>query len=161
MKLYEIDEQIAQCVDPETGEVLDLDRLNALEMERHIKIRNVGLWYKNTKAAVKALKDEEDSFKKRRVAAENRLKGLTEWLSFATGGMPFETEDKAVTIKTINNGGPMPLKYDENAKPEDVPAAYRKVEYSFDGDAIRRALDNGEELDFVRYGERGTHLSVK
>lgn len=161
MKLYEIDQAILDTVDEETGEILDIDRLNALQMERRIKIRNVGLWYKQVKADVKALKDEEDSFKKRRQAAENRLEGIKNWLEFALGGETFETEDKALTIKTVKNGGMLPLRYDEGVKPEDVPAAYRKVEYSFDNDAIRRALDNGDTLDFVQYGERGTHLTIK
>jgi len=161
MKLYEIDEQILECVDQETGEIIDPERLNALEMERDIKIRNVGLWYKDLKAEAKALKEEEDAFKKRRQSAENRVKSIQSWLEFALGGQPFETEDKALTIKTVKNGGALPLKYAEDVKPEDVPERFRKVEYSFDTDAIKTALDAGEFLNFAWYGERGTHLSIK
>ena len=32
--LYEIDQAILDCVDLETGEILDSDRLDALQMER-------------------------------------------------------------------------------------------------------------------------------
>jgi hypothetical protein len=161
MKLYEIDQAILECVDTETGEIIDPERLTALEMERDTKIRNVGLWYKDLKAEAKALKEEEDAFKKRRQSAENRVKSIQAWLEFALGGQPFETEDKALTIKTVKNGGSLPLKYAEDVKPEDVPERFRKVEYSFDTDAIKTALDAGESLDFVQYGERGTHLSIK
>jgi hypothetical protein len=161
MKLYEIDQQILDCIDPETGEILDIDRLNTLQMERDIKIRNVGLWYKQVKADVKALKDEEDSFKKRRQAAENRLEGIKGWLEFALAGETFETEDKAVTIKTVKNGGLMPILFNEDVKPEDVPEEFTKIEYSYDNDAIRKALDAGELLGFAKYGERGTHLMIK
>lgn len=161
MKLYEIDQAILDTVDEETGEILDIDRLNALEMERNIKIRNVGLWYKQVKADVKALKDEEDSFKKRRQAAENKLEGIKNWLEFALGGETFETEDKAITIKTVKNGGLMPILFNEDVKPEDVPEEFTKIEYSYDNDAIRKALDAGERLGFAKYGERGTHLSIK
>lgn len=161
MKLYEIDEQILACVDQETGEILDPDRLNDLEMERKTKIRNVGLWYKNLKADVAALKAEEKSFADRRKSAENIMNGVKGWLEYALNGQAFETEDKAISIKTVGNGGLMPLVYDKTINLEDIPAAYRKVEYSYDNDAIRRALDAGEELDFARYGERGTHLVIK
>lgn len=161
MKLYEIDEQIMACVDRETGEVIDPDRLTALEMERNAKIRNVGLWLKNLKADAAALKAEEKSFADRRKAAENRVESLKAWLEYALGGQPFETEDKALTIKTVKNGGLAPLRYAEGVAPEQVPEKYRRVEYSFNTDAVRQALDAGETLDFVEYGERGTHLSIK
>ena len=35
--LYEIDNEILECVDEETGEILDEEKLNALEMEREKK----------------------------------------------------------------------------------------------------------------------------
>ena len=160
-KLYEIDEDIEKCVDRETGEIFDPERLDALEMERSAKIRNVALWYKDTMAEAKALKDEEESFRKRRQAAENRAKGIKEWLGIVLAGETFETEDKAVTIKTVKNGGLMPLLFNEDVKPEDVPEEFTKVEYSYDNDAIRKALDAGELLGFAKYGERGTHLTIK
>jgi hypothetical protein len=161
MKLYEIDQAILECVDTETGEIIDPDRLTALEMERDIKIRNVGLWLKDLKADAAALKAEEKQFADRRRAAENKVESLKTWLAFALNGQPFETEDKALTIKTVKNGGALPLKYAEDVKPEDVPERFRKVEYSFDTDAIKTALDAGEFLNFAWYGERGTHLSIK
>lgn len=161
MKLYEIDQAIEECVDQETGEILDIDRLNALEMERNIKIRNVALWYKDVMAEAKALKDEEESFRKRRQAAENRAKGIKEWLGIVLAGETFETEDKAVTIKTVKNGGLMPILFNEDVKPEDVPEEFTMIEYSYNNDAIRKALDAGERLGFAKYGERGTHLSIK
>ena len=47
MKLYEIDEQILNCIDAETGEIIDADMLNALQMERDAKIEGVALWIKD------------------------------------------------------------------------------------------------------------------
>lgn len=41
MNLYEIDEAILTCINPETGEVDDLDRLTKLQMERDRKVENV------------------------------------------------------------------------------------------------------------------------
>lgn len=37
MKLYEIDRGIEECIDPETGEIIDLEMLDHLMMERDRK----------------------------------------------------------------------------------------------------------------------------
>ena len=34
MKLYEIDNEIMNCIDEETGEIIDPEKLESLEMER-------------------------------------------------------------------------------------------------------------------------------
>lgn len=39
--LYEIDAGILACIDQETGEILDVERLDALQMERRTKIEGV------------------------------------------------------------------------------------------------------------------------
>ena len=62
MKLYEIDAAIMECIDLETGEIVDADRLTALQMEREQKLENVALWIKDLDAEAKALKAEEQSF---------------------------------------------------------------------------------------------------
>ena len=42
--LYEIESAIYDCVDSETGEVIDEEKLNALMMERSAKLESVALW---------------------------------------------------------------------------------------------------------------------
>ena len=49
MKLYEINEAIENCVDTETGEILDEAALDALKIEREEKIRNIAAWIVNLK----------------------------------------------------------------------------------------------------------------
>ena len=64
--LYEINTAILYCVEVEpgttvnmeTGEIIDLEKLSLLKMERSEKIRNIALWVKNLKADAKALKEE-------------------------------------------------------------------------------------------------------
>ena len=62
MKLYEIDEQILGCIDAETGEIIDADMLNALQIERDAKIENVALWIKDLKAEAEAYKAEKQAY---------------------------------------------------------------------------------------------------
>ena len=59
--LYEIDKGIMECLDAETGEVIDPERLDALFMERNQKIENVACWVKNLLSDAEAIKAEKDA----------------------------------------------------------------------------------------------------
>ena len=48
--LYTIEQNILDCIDTETGEILDTGRLNRLQMERSNKIRNIACLIKNLKS---------------------------------------------------------------------------------------------------------------
>lgn len=62
MKLYEINEQIMACIDNETGEIIDTDKLNELQIAKDEKIENLALWYKDLLAEANALKEEKETF---------------------------------------------------------------------------------------------------
>ena len=47
--LYEINADILSCVDLETGEILDTEKLDALQIEREAKLEGVALWVKDLK----------------------------------------------------------------------------------------------------------------
>lgn len=90
MTIFEIDEQILALVDEE-GEVVDVEALDALMMERERKIENVVLLIKNLTAEIDALKHEEDSLAKRRKTKENLIARLKAFLLTILGGQKFET----------------------------------------------------------------------
>ena len=58
MTLYEIDKDIQVLIN-EDGEIEDIERFDALVMERNKKIENVGCWVKNLTAEVAAMKEEK------------------------------------------------------------------------------------------------------
>ena len=60
--LYEIQEDILSCIDLKTGEIIDVERLHGLQMERRQKIRNIACWIKNLLADARAYEEEEKSF---------------------------------------------------------------------------------------------------
>lgn len=39
--LYEIEQSILDCIDTETGEIIDAEKLNELMLEKEVKIENV------------------------------------------------------------------------------------------------------------------------
>jgi hypothetical protein len=99
MKLYEIDEQIAACVDEETGEVIDLERLIALNMERERKLEGVALWVKDLTAEAKAIREEEKSLAERRRSAEKKVESLKAWL-LENVGSGLNTARCSVSVRT-------------------------------------------------------------
>ena len=89
--LYEIDQDILNCVDMETGEILDTEKLDALQMERERKLEGVALWIKDMKAEAAAVKEEADKLTARKKALDNKIDGLKNWLLFALGGEKLKT----------------------------------------------------------------------
>jgi len=71
--LYEIDAAIMDCVDTETGEIIDEEKLNSLLMERSAKLEGVALWIKNLDSDATAIRAEREALEKRQKAAENKV----------------------------------------------------------------------------------------
>ena len=89
--LYEIDQDILSCVDQETGEILDTEKLDALQMEREAKLENVALWVKDLAAEADAVKVEADKLTARRNGLESRIASLKKWLLQALDGGKLKT----------------------------------------------------------------------
>lgn len=99
MTLYEINRAIMDCVDMETGEVIDIERLDALQMARDEKLENIGLYIKNLDAEAKAIREEEKALAARRKACENKAKSLREYLSYSLAGQAFKTPRVSVSFR--------------------------------------------------------------
>jgi len=97
--LYEIDARIMNCIDPETGEIIDPEQLEALQMERERKIESVALWIKNLKADLSALEAERKAFQDRERSCKGKIESLSEWLTNALNGEKFETPKVKVSFR--------------------------------------------------------------
>ena len=97
--LYEIDQKILETIDYETGEIIDPERLTALQMERTAKLQNVALWVKNLLSDAEAYKAEKDAFAAREKAAKNKAESLKKWLADALQGEKFTTAKTAVSFR--------------------------------------------------------------
>ena len=99
MKLYEIDNAILDCIDMETGEIIDIDKLNELELERETKIENVACWIKDLKVEAEAIKTEKQALAERQRVAENKAESLKKWLAYALQGEKFKTPKCAISFR--------------------------------------------------------------
>ena len=89
--LYEIDQAILDCVDQETGEILDSEKLTALQMERDRKLEGVALWIKDLNYESAIIKEEADKLTARKRALDNKITGLKMWLLIALDGEKLKT----------------------------------------------------------------------
>lgn len=93
-KLYEINKQIEDFdfkIDEETGEILNANDLEKLEMERSEKIENIALWYKNLLSDAEQYKAEEQAFAERKKQSEKKAESLKNYLTYALQGQAFKT----------------------------------------------------------------------
>ena len=97
--LYEIDQEIMECVDLETGEIIDPGKLDALEMERDKKIESVILWRKDLLAEAEAVKAEAANLSKRAKSCESKAEQLKNYISYALNGQKFKTDRCSVSYR--------------------------------------------------------------
>ena len=91
MKLFEIDAELENCIDPETGE-FDESKYNLLTHLRDEKIEGLICYYKNIVADAEALKVQEQIFKERRMREERKAESLKSFLSRTLNGEKFKTD---------------------------------------------------------------------
>lgn len=139
MKLYEINQAIMECVDLETGEIIDTEQLDKLTMEREAKLENVACWIKELKAEAEALKAEKMAFAKRQQVAENKMESLKKYLAYALDGQAFKTVRASVTFRKSQAVEIADIyKLDENYLRYKEPEA--------DKTAIKEALKAGQTV---------------
>lgn len=89
--IYEINQAILDCIDSETGEILDMEALEQLQMDRVQKAENVACWRKNLMAMIASIKAEEDALKKRRETLQRKVDGIDGYLAAHFSGEKIET----------------------------------------------------------------------
>lgn len=139
--IYEINEQIMQCIDFETGEIIDAEKLDALQIEKDKKIENVACWIKNLIAEAQSIKAEEQSLAERRKAKENTVERLKQYLSNVLEATPFESARAKITFRKSTA-----VNITDESKLAD---AFKKSEtvVKIDKKAIGEALKLGEIVD--------------
>lgn len=94
MTLFDINKAILDFeyeIDEETGEILNAEELDQLQMAREDKIEGVGLWIKNLTAEAEAVKKEKDAMADRQRRLEKKVESLKRYLEYALQGEKFST----------------------------------------------------------------------
>ena len=148
LKLFEIVKEIEACVkldenrmvNTESGEIIDIEALAALEIERDTKIENIGCWIKNLLADAEALKQQKNIFAEREKAAKNKAESLKNYLTVILDGKKFETSRVAMSFRKSES-------VEFSGELIDVPHQFLKFkEPELDKTAIKKAIKDGENV---------------
>ena len=137
--LYEINESIMALIDEETGEITDIEALNALQIERDTKLENIALWIKNLKADAEMFKAEKQAFEKRQKRAEKKAESLKNYLVSALDGQKFKTARVECSYRSSESVNVTDITV--------IPTEYlRFAEPTADKTAIKAAIKAGKEI---------------
>ena len=134
--LYEINQDILNCIDVTTGEVLDYDKLEKLQIEKNEKIENIALWVKNLEAETKAIKDEINVLRERSETKERKIEKLKQYLA-ENVEKKFETSKVMISYRKS-----VSVNITDESKIEEKYIK-TKVEASVDKTAIKEDIKNG------------------
>ena len=99
MKLYEINQEILSCIDMETGEIIAPEKLEALQMDKHEKLRNIAFVALNAAADVKAYEEQEKKFTARKKAAKATVAWAKETLARELAGKKMKEPEFTVSYR--------------------------------------------------------------
>lgn len=138
--LYEINAAILACVDLETGEIIDIERLHELQMEREQKIENVALWYKNLLSDAAQYAAEEIAFRTKKQRAQAQAERAKAYLLDALQGEKYKSTRVNITFRksssvVVDDVLNLPPRFVRFAEPEP-----QKMK-------IMAAIKNGEEVN--------------
>jgi hypothetical protein len=136
-KLYEINQEIEACIDTETGEILDYERLNALQIEREEKIQGVALAVKNLLSDANAISQEVTTLAEREAKCRKKAESLKGWLAYVLAGEKFSTAKCTVSFRKSTAVS--------ITDAEAIPEEFVKIETTKSPNkaAIKKALQNG------------------
>ena len=155
-KLYEIAYAIEKCVkypdgtgvDTETGEILDADAMDALNMEYADKMNGLIDWCINLQAEIENITPERDRLYTRQKYFEHRLESIKDYMSrnllYKFKGAHRSLSKRKTAYVDVLDEGKIPEKY---LKPQ--PAKVDKA-------TILKELKAGETIPGTQLAERET-----
>ena len=145
----EIDDAILALVDPETGEVEDLEAFEALQMDRLAKAQNMALWALDLDDEVTAIDAEITRLTARKRAAVNKAKSLRSYLGIILGWEKLKTPLLTVSYRRtraveIDNEGQLIDWAQRSTEHGDTALHYRAPEISKAG--VRQLIEEGVDV---------------
>lgn len=103
----------------ETGEVVDAEAIEALEMERDKKIRNIACWIRNLESDESALCEQIKIFTARKNAVKNKKESLKGYLARYLDGKSWQNDEVKINWRKSEV-----IEVDEGLDYKKIPAVY-------------------------------------
>ena len=97
--LFEINQEIIDCIDMETGEIIAPEKLEALKMDKREKLRNIAFVALNAAADAKAYEEQEKKFAARKKAAKATFAWAKETLARELAGQKMKEPEFTVSYR--------------------------------------------------------------
>lgn len=154
MTLYEIAQEMATLIDPETGEIRDYEAFEELQMAREEKIDNTAKWIIELEAEAKMVKERADELTERARAAKKKAERLREFLQEYLQGEKRKTADytigyrrtEAVEITDEDRAVAWLMEHRDDALTYQMPKISKT--------AVKEILKSGEEIPGAELVER-------
>lgn len=140
--LYEINEQIAGLVDPETGEIAGFEAFEKLNLDLDTKIKNIALWIVNLRSDAEQLEEQEKKFRDRKTAAKNKAEFLKNRLDGFLSGEKRSYPEVVISYRKSEQ-----VTVDDDAKLDD---RFLRIKTEIDKTALKDALKHGESIEGAR-----------
>lgn len=159
--LFEITTEFQRFYDMMTDEDMDdqafLDTLEGMVDELEVKASGYANVIKQIEMEAKQAKALELEFKHKKEVRENRVKAMKNAICEAMQiAKVDELNAGKFKIKVKGNGGVEPLRITGT-----VPDNYKRIVVENDTELIRKALEEGKDLDFAHLEPRGKHIEIK
>lgn len=151
LSLYEINEKILNFryeIDEETGEILNVDELDNLNLAFDEKIESLCLFAKSLRAEASAIKTEEKNLKERREAKERKADNIEDYIARNLNGRKFETPRvkvswrKSESVEILNEDAVPDSFLDIQVVRKPMKAEIKK--------RLKEAEAKGEEIPWAR-----------
>ena len=161
-KLYEIVGELKDFVDQNEGledEQAYKDTLEALQGELNDKVSQWSRCIKNMEGERDAIKAEGDRLTARAKSIDNQIGHMKDTLlMYLKAAGVTKAGDAVIKASVVKNGGKAPLEI--TVTPVELPEEFQKVTIDADKEAIRTALESGQQLGWARLCERGEHIKI-
>lgn len=158
MRIYEIDQAILELIDTETGEIMDYEAFEQLQMARDQKIENMALLLKDKAALANDIKAEIAALQARKRVAENTVARLKEYIGKALDGQKFESAKCSISYRkseSVETDMEF-MEWADEFLPEVLVAQAPKLDLV----GIKQKLKDGMECPYARIIEK-SNVQVK
>lgn len=161
MNLFEIDQKLYDLIDPETGEIVDIEAYESLSMSKQQKMENLLLYIKNLKYMIEDFKEEIQNLNDRKKAAENKCNRLMDYVKIFLEGNKFSTARVEASFRKSNS-----VYIEDDSEFVKWAVENNMTQYLLYSDpkpsktAIKEALSRGEDLHGCSISSN-TSLTIK
>lgn len=160
MKLYEIPIELENYIDPETGEITDVEAFESLVRRFDNGREYLALMYKNYRSDAEQLEAEERIFKQRKQTAKNKAESIKKYLDFLCAGQKFSTDKCSITYRKSVSTEVDP-EFVSLAVGDEILERFLKFkEPEVDTSAIKEAIKSGMQFDHARLVEKN-NIQIK